>query len=132
MRALLLAFLALPAAGAEPVSCPLTLPADALTVRAPTGWHGSSPMLLRLTGGAVIRGHPDGLGYLVPFKSTLSKQGSIQTFVFEPGEERWLWCSYGRGSPQLAKRLTNEGTECTVTRKESKSEGVTAITAKCH
>lgn len=79
-----------------------------------------------------MRGHPDGMGYLVPFRSTLSKHGSVQTFVFEAGEERWLWCSYGRGSPQLAQRLDDEGTKCTVTRKETKSEGVTEITARCN
>ena len=129
MLAILLALAATPAA--EPLSCPLTLAAEALTVRAPSGWYGSAPTFLRLQGGAVMRGHPDKEGYLVPNGIRKIKGGTVQTYAFDAGEERWLWCAYGAGSPQLAKRLVDTATECAVTTRETKQDGVTETTAVC-
>lgn len=129
MIALILVLAATPAA--ETVSCPLTLPAEALTVRAPQGWYGSAPTFLRLQGGAVMRGHPDMEGYLVPDQTKKIAGGSVQTFIFDAGEERWLWCAYGIGSPQLDKRLSDAATKCVVTVRETKQDGVTGTTAMC-
>lgn len=116
---------------AETVSCPLILPAEALTVRAPPGWYGSAPTFLRLQGGAVMRGHPDKEGYLVPSRTNKIKGGSVQTFIFDVGEERWLWCAYGNGSPQLSRKLSAAATECVVTVRETRQDGVTETTALC-
>lgn len=127
----LILLLALAATSADPIFCPTTLPSEALTVRAPPGWHGSAPTFLRLQGGAVMRGHPDKEGYLVPNGSKRIKGGTVQTYIFDEGEERWLWCAYGAGSPQLAKRLVDTTTQCAVTIRETKQDGVTETMVTC-
>jgi hypothetical protein len=127
-----LALLPLMAVGTEQKThCPLTLPAEALTVHAPPGWLGSAPSFIRLTDGGVMRGHPDGMGYLVPFRSKSAKGATTLTFVFEAGEEKWLWCSYGSRSPQLAKRLDDRATECTLIYAHTKQDGITDMYATC-
>lgn len=131
MRALFLAVLAGPVFATTPTSCPLILAPEAITVRAPAGWYGSVPTFLRLTGAGVLRGHPDAKGYLVPDKIQSSKGRDSTTFVFDAGEEKWLWCTYGVGAPQLAMRLSDGATECTVLSKRDKQGSILETAATC-
>jgi hypothetical protein len=57
-------------------SCPLILPAAAVTVRAPTGWTGYTPSLMRLTGFGMMAGPPESMTYLVPSGSRKLKGGA--------------------------------------------------------
>ena len=109
-------------------SCPLTLPQDALTVRAPPGWRGYSPSLMRLTGFGMMGGEPQSMTYLVP---AASKKGAT-TWHFARGEEKWLYCTYDdSASIQISKRLPDAATVCTLTKKESKRGGITEMLADC-
>lgn len=67
---LILAILPVAAFGATTASCPVSLPADALTVRAPGGWTGYSPSTMRLSYAGMMAGPPDSFSYLVPYKQT--------------------------------------------------------------
>jgi hypothetical protein len=108
-------------------SCPLTLPQDALTVRAPSGWHGYSPSLMRLSGFGMMGGDPESMTYLVP---AASLKGAT-TWRFTRGEEKWLYCTYGGSSVQISKRLEDGATECTVRHKETRRDGITEAVADC-
>lgn len=130
MRALILLLLS-PLAAAEEMSCPLELPPEAITVRAPAGWLATVPSMLRLTDGGVMRGHPLEKGYLVPDRTNSARNGGKRTYVFDVGEERWLWCAYGSLSPQLSKRLSDVNTECTLTYQEAKYTGITQMAVAC-
>ena len=115
----------------DKISCPLTLPAEAVAVRAPQGWYGSAPTFLRLSGAGVMSGHPDQKGYLKP-DTIKSRNGRSRTsFTFESGEEKWLWCAYGPGSPQLARRLSDGATECSVASKRAKDTTVEEMLVTC-
>lgn len=118
---------------AAPVACPLTLDEGAVKiVHPPVGWLGVSNSLARLTSGGVMRGHPDGEGYLRPQRITQLKGGGTSSNEFAAGEEKWLWCGYGgTNALQLAKRLPNEATMCTVRHSATKRDGITAISAEC-
>jgi hypothetical protein len=117
---------------ALPVSCPLILPADTLVVRAPTGWTGYSPSIMRLTGFGMMAGPPQSLSYLVPSGSRKIKGGAASSWQFEAGEEKWLYCTYGGSSViQIAKRLDDAATECTLTHRETKLDGITEMAAVC-
>lgn len=130
MKALLLLLLS-PAAAADNTSCPLELPAESISIRAPAGWLGTVPALLRLADAGVMLGHPGAKGYLVPDRSTSSKSGGTRTYLFAAGEERWLWCAYGSLSPQLARRLSDANTECTLTYQEGEYTGITQMDVSC-
>jgi len=115
-----------------PVSCPLTLPREALTVRPAPGWTGYTPSLMRLTGFGMMAGPPQSMSYLVPSGSRKIKGGAASTWQFGVGEEKWLYCTYGGSSViQIAKRLDDAATECTLTHKESKLDGITEMAAVC-
>jgi hypothetical protein len=124
---LLAVFIALPLlAYAE--SCPLTLPQDALTVRAPPGWRGYSPSLTRLTGFGMMGGDPPSMRYLVP---TASRKSAV-TWRFARGEEKWLYCTYGGSSViQISKRMQDAASECTIISRETKRDGITEMSARC-
>lgn len=130
MRPLVLMLLS-PFAAADNISCPLELPAEVITVRAPQGWLATVPSLLRLTDGGVMRGHPNEKGYLVPDRTSSTKKGGTRTYMLDRGEERWLWCSYGSLSPQLTRRLDDATTECTLTYEEAEDTGLTQMEVSC-
>jgi hypothetical protein len=121
------------AAFPEPVACPLILEEGAIKiVRPPTGWTATSHSLARLTGGGLMRGHPDQIGYLRAEKTTHFKGGGTASNEFEAGEEKWLWCGYGATNAlQLSKQLPDSATQCTVTHRETKRDGITEIAAEC-
>lgn len=128
MRALILACLPLVASAGE-TPCPLTLAAEAVTVRAPADWHGSAPSFTRLTHGGIMRGHPDSMGYLVPLATKTRGAKTAIIFQFAPGEERWLWCAYG--PLHLSKRLDDAAGNCVLHYTKSKLDGITEMHATC-
>lgn len=124
----LIALVALPAVADEKTSCPLVLQPDAVVVRAPAGWKGYSPSLMRLTGYGMMAGPPESLAYLKPYES----KPRASRWVFDGGGEKWLYCTYDNSaSIQISKRLGDNATECTLTYKRTKLEGIVAMEAIC-
>jgi hypothetical protein len=112
----------------EPLSCPLTLPRETVTVKAPRGWTGYAPSeFVRLTGFGLMAGSPETMSYLVPFSSSKGKA------TWRVGNTaRWLYCTYdGSAIIQISRPLPASGESCTITYKESKQEGITAMIAVC-
>lgn len=128
-RPLMAALLALSApAMAGPVPCPATL--SGIQANAPpAGWTAFPPKTMRLAGGGLMRDRPDQEGYLRGDEKK-TRRGDASVSKFAAGEEKWLWCGYGDGSIQVAKRLPDAATICTVTY-ESNRNGVSAISAEC-
>lgn len=113
-------------------ACPLALPPEALAVHAPPGWTGYTPSLMRLTGYGMMAGPPKSMAYLVPSSSRKTKTGAASTWLFGTGDEKWLYCTYGGSSViQIARRLDDTATECTLTHKETRQEGIAEIAAVC-
>lgn len=124
----MIAALFLAAAASAPISCPLTLPRETVTVKAPPGWAGyTPPEFMRLTGFGLLSGPPETMSYLVPRSSTRGKT------TWQVGEgPRWLYCTYdGSAAIQIARELPAVGTSCTITYKEMKQDGITAMAATC-
>jgi hypothetical protein len=116
----------------QQIACPLILPEGSIAVtHPPAGWLGSSS-LLRLTGGGVMRGHPQLMQYLVPAGSKKTKAGTTLTYAFDAGEEKWIWCTYGgTGAVQISKRMDDAASECALTYKETRRDGITEMYAAC-
>lgn len=133
MRALFVAFMMTPAvAVAQTVACPETVPAASIDVkRPPAGWVASSPVVLRLDGGGMMSGDPKQMQYLVPASSKKVKEDAVSSWNFDPGEEKWLYCTYGRMAVQLAKRMADRATRCDVTVRYERKAAISAITAVC-
>jgi hypothetical protein len=133
MRSLLLLLAGLPAlAAAQTVTCPESIPETAIEVkRAPAGWLATAPSLVRLDGGGMLSGNPKEMQYLVPGGSKKVKGGSASTWTFDAGEEKWLYCTYGRMAVQLSKRMDDKATMCEVTAKLERKDVITSITAVC-
>lgn len=109
-------------------SCPLTLPREALTVRAPQGWDGYAPSPMRLTGFGMLAGPPSTMSYLVP---TSTKPGQ-KSWHFDRGEEKWLYCTYdGSAAIQIAKRMDDAATVCELSHKKDKHGGIGEMKAVC-
>lgn len=113
-------------------SCPMTLPQGVVAVRAPAGWHGyAPPPFVRLTSFGMMAGPPESMTYLVPDASVKRTKRS-STWRFAAGEEKWLYCAYDDSAAiQISKPLDSAATECTITYKETKRDGITAMTAVC-
>jgi hypothetical protein len=132
MRALWIALLAAPALAAPPVSCPLTLPQEAVEVKAPAGWRGHSSSFVRLTGYGMMAGPPESMTYLVPHRTRNLKNGAATTWVFAPEDEKWLYCTYdGSSAIQISRRMDEASTECELSYKKSKFGGIGEMTAVC-
>ena len=131
MRLLFCGLLAVPTwACAQQVSCPLTINEGTVEVRAPTGWQASSS-LAHLGSAGMTRGHPRRLGYLVPEPTRKVKGRANDSWQFDKGEEKWLWCGYGREVIQLAKRMNDAATKCEMTGKEERPGVYLEITLVC-
>lgn len=132
MRPLLCCLLLAPTfAAAQQVSCPLTLPENSIKVeQAPDGWLATSN-LARLSSAGMLSGHPSRIGYLVPNSTKKAKGSAVDTWAFQPGEEKWLWCGYGSEVIQLAKRMDDKATHCTITGKEDRHGWIVEITVVC-
>lgn len=133
MKRVLLLLGMLPAMStAQTVKCPELIPEASIEVtRPPAGWLATSPSLVRLDGGGMLSGHPTQMGYLVPGASKKTKGGETSTWKFDPGEEKWLFCTYGRMAVQFAKRMDDKATTCEVTAKLERKDVITSITAVC-
>lgn len=133
MRLLALFLAAAPTlAVAQPVSCPESLPENAVEVkRVPEGWVASSPGVIRLDGGGMMSGDPKQMQYLVPASSKKARGGGASTWNFDRGEQKWLYCTYGKMAVQLAKRMDDKSTSCEVTVKHGQKDAIVAITAIC-
>lgn len=118
---------------ADPIACPLTLgDGDVQVARAPTGWTPVPAQGVRLSSGGLLRGRPEDWGYLRPERSKSTPGGGWSSNAFAPGEEKWLWCGYGgAGALQIAKRLPDAATVCTVTHKSTKQDGIVELSATC-
>ena len=79
----------------------------------------------------MLSGNPTQLGYLVPSGSKTIKGGETSTWNFDPGEEKWLYCTYGRMAIQLSKRMDDKARTCAVTAKLERKDVITSITAVC-
>lgn len=123
----MIAALFLAAAAAAPLSCPLTLPREAVTVHAPPGWRGYTPSLMRLTGFGLLAGPPETMSYLVP---RASRKGRT-TWQVGAGP-RWLYCTYDHGAAVQIARPLPAGALCTIAYRETRTEGITAMMASCH
>lgn len=135
MRTYLLIVAALapcPAVAMPDLACPASLPAEALLVRAPDGWTGHSPSIMRLSGAGMMAGPPESMTYLVPDNTKRVKGGTVSTWSFVEQSERWLYCFYsGSSSIQISRRLNNAGTECSIRFQDSKLGGIDAAVASC-
>lgn len=130
--ALILAALALPAAANDNTPCPLVLPSTTVEVKAPVGWTGYSPSIMRLTGYGMMAGPPDSMTYLVPSGSKKLKNGSSSSWAFTKGEERWMYCTYDNSSViQIARPLPDISTECSLSYKRDKFGGIGEMTVAC-
>lgn len=134
-----LAFVALAvahvSAGAADLSaeCPLTLPEASVSVHAPVGWVGGpSRTFVRLTEYGMMAGSPETMTYLVPSRSKTGKAQESSTWVFGAGDEKWLYCRYGGSNViQVAKRLDDAATSCTITRTSDKRGAITRAAVVC-
>jgi hypothetical protein len=132
MRELALILLLPSVAFAQKASCPPTMPQGSVdVVRAPPGWHGFSPSLARLDGGGMMSGPPSQMGYMVPASTRKTKGGGASNWQFAVGEEKWLYCSYGTDAIQVAKRMDDKATECTVISREERKGVIMELTAVC-
>lgn len=131
MRALLCCLLAAPVVTyAQQVSCPLTLPEGSIEAKPPNGWRASTS-LVHLGSAGMIRGDPRMIGYLIPNATKESRGVTVDTWMFEKGEEKWLWCGYGMEAIQLAKRMHDAATRCEITAKEKRRGVYADVTIIC-
>jgi hypothetical protein len=133
MRSLLILLGLLPLfSTAQTIACPESIPETSIEVkRAPVGWLATAPNLVRLDGGGMLSGNPKQLQYLVPAGSKKVKGGETSTWHFDSGEEKWLYCTYGRMTVQLSKRMDDKATTCEVTAKLERKDVIALITAVC-
>lgn len=134
MRTILLILALLPGAAlaSSETACPASLPAETLQVRAPDGWTGYSPSILRLSGAGMMAGPPQSMTYLVPDKSARTKWGSVTTWSFAGQTEKWLYCFYsGSSSIQISRRLDTNATVCSIRFENSKLGGIDGAVATC-
>jgi len=78
-----------------------------------------------------MSGKPERMGYLVPSGGKKIKGGYVSAFEFDAGEEKWLWCEYGTGATQIAKRMDDAATRCELTAKEERRGVYTEVMAVC-
>jgi hypothetical protein len=107
-------------------SCPVVLTEDMLKPgRQVAGWV-TMPSQQHLAGAGMLEGPPEREGYRIPDKQAKG----TQMFVFAKDDgQRWLWCGYG--GMQLAKRLDDKATSCTITTKTKKPENSLSAVVVC-
>lgn len=127
---LMAAAIAMPiSALAEPVACPLLLP-GARASEAPAGWKVVPPTAVRLADAGLMRGDPSRQAYLRG-NDKQTRNGSSSVSEFAAGEEKWLWCGYADGSVQIARRLPDAATVCTVTHETVTGKVIVSIRTTC-
>lgn len=78
-----------------------------------------------------MSGHPKLMQYLVPATSKKVKGGGSSTWNFELGEEKWLFCTYGKAAVELAKRMPDKATLCEMSSRRDRTGGLEDITVVC-
>jgi hypothetical protein len=111
------------------VSCPLRIPGNVVKADKPVeGWTTTVAEQLHLSGAGMLAGAPATKTYLVPQNDTRT----AQTYSFTQGDgERWVWCSYGGGSVELARKLNDKATSCTITTKTTKADNTFSASVVC-
>lgn len=74
---------------------------------------------------------PERLGYLIPNKTVVRKNGATDTWEFQAGQEKWLWCGYGAETVRLFKRMDDAATKCEITGREERRGLYLEMTATC-
>ncbi len=102
------------------VECPQSLPAGMVpTHEQANGWTVSAPAGRRIDGAGMLHGAPDEQAYLKPTSGGTTKRGkravsvTLWTFDVPHWYETWVYCAYG--PVELARRIPEKATECTVT-----------------
>lgn len=111
-------------------SCPMRIPGSVVKPDKPVeGWTTTVAEQLHLTAAGILAGAPQTKTYLVPQKDTKT----VQTYSFSEGDgERWLWCSYGgAGGVELARKLDEKATSCTIISKMKKPERTLSASVQC-
>lgn len=130
--ALVFAASTLAPATANETSCPLVLPRTTVVVKAPAGWTGHAPSIMRLTGYGMMAGPPESMTYLVPSGSKKLKDRSVSTWLFARGEERWMYCTYDDSSAiQISKRLPDSTEQCALSHKRDRFGSIEEMMAEC-
>ncbi len=111
-------------------SCPASLTGEAVTVRAPLGWRGSSQPVIHLVAAGMMAGPPESYADLVPYKQKRIKNGTATTWVFDGGE-KWYSCIYGSAAVQISKRMDDAATQCTVRHISTGLPAVTSAVVEC-
>lgn len=111
-------------------TCPTHLSGEAVTVHAPQGWKGSSQTVIRLVAAGMMAGPPGSRADLVPYKQKRIKNGTATTWVFDGGE-KWYACIYGSPAIQIARRMDDAATQCTVRHTTAGMPTVTSAVVVC-
>jgi hypothetical protein len=113
-------------------SCPLALPAEAVTVRAPTGWTGYTPSFVRLTGFGMMAGPPESMTYLVPSGSRKLKGGAATNWQFGGGDEKWLYCTYDSSAAiQISRRVDDAAKVCELSHTKDAYGNISEMRVAC-
>jgi hypothetical protein len=135
MKTALLWLMALPlAAGAAepPLTCPAVLDQSAVTVRAPAGWQGYSPGIMRLTGYGMMAGPPESMTYLVPAADRKAKGRAASVWKFAGGDEKWLYCTYdGSAAIQISRRVSDAATQCELSHRRNQYGSIADMQVTC-
>lgn len=111
-------------------SCPSRIPGNVVKPnQALNGWTTTVAEQLHLSAAGMLAGPPDTKAYLVPQKRT----EHTHMYTFEVGSgERWFWCSYGSaGGVELARRLDDRATRCTITSRTRKLDSTMSAAVVC-
>lgn len=113
-------------------TCPLTLPVEAVAIRAPPGWIGHNSDFVRLTGAGMMAGPPETLSYLVPSTSKKIKGGGTSTWDFERTRQKWLFCLYDNSAAiQISRQLGGHATTCTMKYTKTSAGHISSATVTC-
>ena len=113
MKALMLTFLIVPAVHAQVIECPKVYPGQDTPLAEVPYRHTGKGVVTRaqLSGASMYVGDWNGRGELVGDSSKV-RGGRDTRYGFEPGDVKWLVCTYGRGGEvqwweQIAPGVTN-------------------------
>jgi hypothetical protein len=117
---------------AQPAPCPMMLPNEAIDVRAPPGWTGHAPSLMRLTGYGMMAGPPESMAYLVPSGSRKLKGGAATNWQFGGGGEKWLYCTYDSSAAiQISRRVGDAAKVCELSHTKDAYGNISEMRVAC-
>lgn len=114
-------------AGEMKAACPVGLPSKAVRPGEPVAGSVTTAQQMHLHSAGIMSGPPDTLDYVPP-----EGKRDRAIYNFDKGEgQRWLWCYYG--NVQLSRRLDDVITQCILTLKKQRRDGVPTLTvvAEC-